>query len=69
MSAQDVNTIASRLKAEFIDFDSQENMVSLNRNFLNKQGIIFLQQDFLEYIVEDLMEQNIKYTSSADRYE
>ena len=26
------------------------------------------QPDFLEYIVEDLVEQNVKYTSREDRY-
>ena len=39
MSAEDVNTIASRMKTEFIDFDSQENMVTKKPH---DQGIIVL---------------------------
>lgn len=46
---EDVNTAASNIKAEFIDFDLQENM-----------------PDFFDSIVEDLVEQNVKYTCRED---
>jgi len=49
---EDVRTSASRINAEFIDFDLQENM-----------------PDFFDYIVEDLLEQDVKYTSREDSVE